>query len=232
MIGSFLLDFGKKKLSNERVLDFPALQNINNYLFLINLFSLCDTMAHFLLLRACSYLCLFTSLRDFWFVVSRELIKEVLDKAPPTSDALNFLFLLLRSIVLIVHNPCRLLAITCKLAMELKQGTRSKGQTRREEGMYEGWKRWRVMFICHKEKIKVWDRLENLLRNKERVERTGWWWFYTARIHIHCFFLWQREISHDQEPLIIASGLSINKPLMIDYICYFTIPRKSWTDSS
>ena len=130
-------------------------------------------MAHFLLLRACSYLCLFTSLRDFWFVVSRELIKEVLDKAPPTSDALNFLFLLLRSIVLIVHNPCRLLAITCKLAMELKQGTRSKGQTRREEGMYEGWKRWRVMFICHKEKIKVWDRLENLLRNKERVDRTG-----------------------------------------------------------
>ena len=42
----------------------------------------------------------------------------------------------------------------------------------------------------------------------------------------------QREISHDQESLIIASGLSINKPLMIDYICYFTIPRKSWTDSS
>ena len=145
-------------------------------------------MAHFLLLRACSYLWLFTSLRDFWFVVSRELIKEVLDKAPPTSDALNFLFLLLQSIVLIVHNPCRLLAITCKLAMELKQGTRSKGQTRREEGMYEGWKRRRVMFICHKEKIKVWDRLDNLLRNKERVERTGWWWFYTARIHIHCFF--------------------------------------------
>ena len=178
----------KKKLSNERVLDIPALQNINNYLFLVNLFSLCDTMAHFLLLRACSYLWLFTSLRDFWFVVSRELIKEVLDKAPPTSDALNFLFLLLRSIVLIVHNPCRLLAITCKLAMELKQGTRSKGQTRREEGMYEGWKRRRVMFICHKEKIKVWDRLDNLLRNKERVERTGWWWFYTARIHIHCFF--------------------------------------------
>ena len=115
-------------------------------------------------------------------------LRKCFDKAPPTSDVLNFLFLLLQSIVLIVHNLCRLLAITCKLAMELKQGTRSKGQTRREEGMYEGWKRRRVMFICHKEKIKVWDRLDNLLRNKERVERTGWWWFYTARIHIHCFF--------------------------------------------
>ena len=100
-------------------------------------------------------------------------LRKCFDKAPPTSDVLNFLFLLLQSIVLIVHNLCRLLAITCKLAMELKQGTRSKGQTRREEGMYEGWKRWRVMFICHKEKIKVWDRLENLLRNKERVDRTG-----------------------------------------------------------
>ena len=39
------------------------------------------------------------------------------------------------------------------------------------------------------------------------------------------------KISQDPESLIIGSGLSIDKPLMIDYICYFTIHRKSWTKS-
>ena len=40
------------------------------------------------------------------------------------------------------------------------------------------------------------------------------------------------EISLDQESQIIGSGLSIDKSLMIDYICNFTIHRKSSTDSS
>ena len=35
------------------------------------------------------------------------------------------------------------------------------------------------------------------------------------------------EISQVPESLIIGSGLSIDKPLMIDYICYFTILRES-----
>ena len=40
------------------------------------------------------------------------------------------------------------------------------------------------------------------------------------------------EISHDPESLITGSGLSIDKPLMIDYSCYFAIHSKSCTDSS
>ena len=168
MIGSFLLDFGKKKkLSNEHVLDFPALQNINNYLFLTKLFSPCDTMAHFLLLRACSHLFLLTSLRDFWFAVSRfKLIKEVLWKG----------FTLHILIFLVSYNPHRLPAITCakcglfvclfvffkttiKLAMKWKQGTRLRGQETGKKGVYKGRKQWRVLFICHKERLKIWVRL-------------------------------------------------------------------------
>ena len=42
------------------------------------------------------------------------------------------------------------------------------------------------------------------------------------------YFKIKCEISHDQESLI----LSIDIPLMTDYIWYFTIHRKSWTDSS
>ena len=35
------------------------------------------------------------------------------------------------------------------------------------------------------------------------------------------------EIPHDPESLIIGSGLSIDKPLMIDYSYYFSIHSKS-----
>ena len=53
-----------------------------------------------------------------------------------------------------------------------------------------------------------------------------WITFFFCYSQIEC------EISQDPESLIIGSCLSIDKPLMIDYICYFTIHRKSWTDSS
>ena len=47
------------------------------------------------------------------------------------------------------------------------------------------------------------------------------------------FFFWiECEISQDPESLIIGLGLYIDKTLMIDNFCYFTIYRKSWTDSS
>ena len=39
---------------------------------------------------------------------------------------------------------------TVKLAIKWKQGTRSRGQATKEEGVYEGRKQCRVLLICRK----------------------------------------------------------------------------------
>ena len=111
VIGWFLSDSEK----------FGRMNAISTYLrlesrevsFLTKLFSPRDTLAHFLMLRSWSYLSIYFSTN--FLICCVTLLTDLggaLKRLHLTLTYYIFYFCFLRSIVLIVHNPCRLLAIS------------------------------------------------------------------------------------------------------------------------
>ena len=124
-----LVDWTRSRLTHS--------SNLKNYLFSINY------LAHVIrwLISSCwgpHHISLLTSLKDFWFALSRlNWFRNCFEKDPPYSDVRS-IFCFLRSIVQIIHYPAGywrklvenvvFFEKTVKLAMKWKQGTRSRGQ--------------------------------------------------------------------------------------------------------
>ena len=111
--GWFLSDSGKHLVEWMRSRLTHA-SNLEKYLFSLNYFAYVIRTAHFLTLRSLSYLSTYFSTN--FLICCVTLFTDLggaLKRLHLTLTYYIFYFCFLRSIVLIVHNPCRQLAMSC-----------------------------------------------------------------------------------------------------------------------